>query len=191
MRPSRCFPLLPCVDHAHDNAIFLSIISAYEAGTTQNARSLGTSTVRHRRATVDVAPAPTPAAIRPLTALPKKQSSHALFFGTDDVASLKKKDGVAEEPDIEAIEKTEEKHTSKDWKEVRDLARDVFQVYFSLDDSGVDTSKMKKQENNRILIKINGTMPSLPTYLGKLKLPKAIVDVILFIEASFRGIAQV
>lgn len=127
----------------------------------------------------------------------KKASTPKLFFGTDDnVATLKKTDHDDEEEaskkDIEAVLPPQKEEDVVD-KEIYDLARDTFHVYFTLDDSNEDTSKInqRRKKKSRIYKKINGTMPSLPSYLRKLPLPEIIVNVILFTEASFRGIAQV
>ena len=70
------------------------------------------------------------------------------------------------------------------------MARDVFHVYFS-DSDNADTSKSKQKKKSNVFKKINGTMPGLPSYLAKLQFPAPIVTMILFAEASFRGIAQV
>ena len=118
----------------------------------------------------------------------------------DDV---KKKD--VEQPDGEDIEEAVslssfspkgEKESFKEWKEIKDLAQEVFRVYFTIDDDSATTnmksfSKIGRKMEKGLLTKINGTMPTLPSYLTNLHLPKSIVSVLLFIEASFRGIAQV
>jgi len=174
---------------------------AYEAGTTQNARSLGRSTVRHRRATVDVIPpvnvrhsratVDTAGHLPPTATFSRTASSHMLFFGTDDVATLKKTEEAPE--DAEAVPKKEDDKQSKEWKDLCKLARDAFHVYFT-DDSKTQlsiVSKIKQEKKKRIYTKINGTMPYLTLYLTKLQLPAPFVNVILFTEASFRGIAQV
>ena len=79
---------------------------------------------------------------------------------------------------------------TKEVQELFDLARDVFHVYFS-DSDNADTSKSKQKKKSNVFKKINGTMPGLPSYLAKLQFPAPIVTMILFAEASFRGIAQV
>ena len=180
--------------------LILKIYRAYEAGTTQNARSLGRSTVRRRRASFDGASTPSAPITtideqRPIPpAQPKKvQSQHAIFFGTEDVATLKKSDEPSKKdveiPDDERAK--EDTKQTKEWQELCSLARDVFHVYFTLDDSKTDISKMKQMKKKNILTWVNGTMPQLPRYLAKLELPSWIVNVLLFVEASFRGIAQV
>ena len=222
----------------------IQIQRAYEAGTTQNARSLG-GAVRYRRSSGHAkSPPPVtttddhhPLQSRAAAISQRATSSHALFFGTDDIATLKEDQKKEEEEDYEGfvefcnsggqgsppggpggkkndIEvpsgKAEEdtashkivgQSKSKEWTEIRDLARDVFHVYFTNGDdnnigSGVSFSKRKMNQrqgrkNKRFYTKINGTMPSLPTYLSKLQLPVFVVKIILFVEASFRGIAQV
>ena len=104
---------------------------------------------------------------------------------------MKKTDGEkGDSADVEAAAPPKEE-VSKELEELFNLARDIFQVYFTTDDSGTDLSKMKQTKKKGILAKINGTMPYLTAYLKKLQLPKPVVDTILFTEASFRGIAQV
>ncbi|KAL7530060.1 hypothetical protein ACHAXR_005514, partial [Thalassiosira sp. AJA248-18] len=181
---------------------------AYEAGTTQNARSLGTKKKarqiaddtyydRRRRAdSFDASPGVLPPSTRRDSTIPKSTSSNLLFFGTDDIATLKKTDGIVKAPaeDIEAEPQKEEDlgEQSEEWNELRNLARDVFSVYFSVgNDSNTDMSKTKQIKTKGIQKYIIGTMPYLTAYLTKLQLPKPIVKILLFTEASFRGMAQV
>ena len=111
-------------------------------------------------------------------------------MAADNIATLKKTDG--EKDDTEDVEAAAPpKEISKELEELFNLAHDIFQVYFTTDDSGTDLSKMKQTKKKGILTKINGTMPYLTAYLKKLQLPRPVVDTILFTEASFRGIAQV
>lgn len=130
------------------------------------------------------------------------RANHTLFFGTDDVSTLKKKDDdlVSKDDDVEK-EEAPKKELTTEQKELYELAREVFHVYFNDDDgdnieiSQYKTTKLKDSDVCfgclKMLCRINGTMPSLPSYLAKLKLPAPVVSLILFVEASFRGIAQV
>ena len=128
---------------------------------------------------------------RPTKPIPEGKSTHDLFLAADNIATLKKTDGEkGDSADVEAAAPPKEE-VSKELEELFNLARDIFQVYFTTDDSGTDLSKMKQTKKKGILAKINGTMPYLTAYLKKLQLPKPVVDTILFTEASFRGIAQV
>lgn len=150
----------------------------YEAGTTQNARSLGTrkkNAARNRRA-VAVDPASSP--------------NRPLPFGTDD-------DGTA----LTALKKTEDAPTKieeapeegrdecpDEWK---DLARDAFRAYFTSDDSNKGhNAKVKLGSKVPLRAQVNGTMPYLTSYLAKLQ-PAPFAAVVRFAEASFRGMAQV
>ena len=121
----------------------------------------------------------------------RSQSTHAIFFGTDDVGTLKKDDdaavldgGVKEESDMSKAAKDDEQT-----QDLRALAQDVFGVYFTTDDIGMGTTK--KQKKQSIFSKINGTMPWLPVCINGLPLPASVTATLLFIEASLRGIAQV
>jgi len=127
---------------------------------------------------------------------------HTLFFGTDDVSTLKKKDDdllVSKDDDVE--KEVSKKELTKEQEELYELAREVFHVYFNDDDgSDIEISKYKTKKLKdsdvcfgcfKMLCRINGTMPSLPSYLSELQLPSPIRNLILFAEASFRGIAQV
>ena len=162
---------------------------------------MGRRTVRHRRTAVDVAPpvnvlhsrATVDAAghLPPTATFSRTASSHMLFFGTDDVATSKKTEEAPE--DAEAVPQKEDDKESKEWKDLCKLARDAFHVYFT-DDSKTQLSTfsmIKQEKKKRIHTKVNGTMPYLTAYLTKLQLPAPFVNVILFTEASFRGIAQV
>lgn len=182
--------------------------SAYEAGTSLAARRLDNRSIRRRRP------------IRRLLQLTKKTNSsgfleeaddsqkqvvsssrgHTLFFGTDDIAALKKKkisDGVDSPKEFPTIvEETTfvDANEAKEWREIRDLARRVFQVYFTNYDSDEDIARMKEKSQKKqqgLLKKINGTMPWLPAFLTGLSAPTILKAPILFTEASFRGIAQV
>lgn len=77
---------------------------------------------------------------------------------------------------------------------MRELARDVFGVYFATgrDCGAADASSRFGQMKGRGLrTKVNGTMPYARAYLKDLGLPRPVVTFALFVEASFRGIAQV
>lgn len=127
----------------------------------------------------------------------KVKSTHALFFGTDDVTSLKEKTGDEDVPEGPATKEptfADAKH-AKEWREMRDLARSVFHVYFSHNDCDDDEiAKMKQSHSSKkpsFLNKINGTMPWLPGLMHGSSAPNIVKAPILFMEASFRGIAQV
>ncbi|KAL7554009.1 hypothetical protein ACHAWF_017370 [Thalassiosira exigua] len=180
---------------------------AYETGTAQNARSLGQSVVRRRPpapaatatsgalrnepSSPQVAADPADERLQPtISPVARAKSAHAVFFGTDDIASLKKTEGVPK--DVEAVpEKEEPSKQTKEWMELRNMARDLFGVYFTTDDNSDDVSKLRKMKKAGLYTRINGTMPYLTAYLKKLQLPAPILNTILFTEASFRGIAQV
>jgi len=116
--------------------------------------------------------------------------SHALFFGTDDVSTLKKNDGDTK--DVEAPEKKEEEEQSEEVREVCELARDIFHVYFNDSDDNTNTRSSNKQPKKMNLYQmINGTMPHLPSYISQLSLPTPFVSILLFAEANLRGMAQV
>ena len=89
------------------------------------------------------------------------------------------------------VPKEEGGTTSKAWMDMCDLAHDVFDVYFTTDDVCTDSSKVKQHNKKRLHTTINGTMPYFTAYLKKMRLPKWMVNILLFTEASFRGIAQV
>ena len=177
----------------------ICLTRAYEAGTTQNARSLGRSTVRQRRAPAAATPEAEEGDRQPLAKLKQnRRSTHALFFGTDDIAALKKADEEVadkekgkEDDDAVTSPSNTTKEEDAEQDSIRNLARDVFRVYFSTDDSHADKSKLKKIQERGIHTKINGTMPYLTAYLTKLQLPGPIAYTLLFIEASLRGMAQV
>lgn len=161
---------------------------AYESGTTQNARSLGNTVRRRRGNSVGVAPVDQPQGQQP------QKSSHAVFFGTDDIISTLKTNAAAQAAEeAEGTTKKEEPQRSEEWSKLSDLAHEIFQVYFSSDnDSKTDADLAKlKQVKKGIHTKINGTMPYLTGYLKKMPLPGVILETLLFTEASFRGIAQV
>ena len=129
----------------------------------------------------------------------KTKSTHALFFGTDDITALKEKtDGdkdVPEKPTTEEPAFADAKQ-AKEWKEIQDLARNVFYVYFTnndCDDDGIAQMKQSHHSSKKpsMLKKIKGTMPWLPALLQGLNAPKIVKAPVLFMEASFRGIAQV
>jgi len=104
---------------------------------------------------------------------------------------LKKKDGDTK--DVEAPEKKEEEEEqSEEVREVCELARDVFHVYSNDLDDNTNTRNSRKQPKKMNLYRmINGTMPHLPSYISKLSLPTPFVSILLFAEASLRGMAQV
>lgn len=149
---------------------------------------MGSNTVRRRRVSLTASNEEAPTKTTTLVS-DQRGSSHALFFGTDDVATLKKTDDTSAKDDVEEVPIKKEERT-KEVQELFDLARDVFHVYFS-DSDNADTSKSKQKKKSNVFKKINGTMPGLPSYLAKLQFPAPIVTMILFAEASFRGIAQV
>mmetsp|Transcript_14766 Transcript_14766/g.30256 ORF Transcript_14766/g.30256 Transcript_14766/m.30256 type:complete len:785 (-) Transcript_14766:94-2448(-) len=127
----------------------------------------------------------------------KVKSTHALFFGTDDVTSLKEKTGDEDVPEGPATKEptfADAKH-AKEWREMRDLARSVFHVYFTNNDCDDDEiAKMKQTRSSKkpsFLNKINGTMPWLLGLMHGSSAPNIVKAPILFMEASFRGIAQV
>ena len=101
---------------------------------------------------------------------------------------MKKKDGATK--DVEAPEKKEEEEQSEEVREVCELARDIFHVYFNDSDDNTNTRSSRKQKKNLYQM-INGTMPHLPSYISKLSLPTPVVSLLLFAEASLRGMAQV
>mmetsp|Transcript_8223 Transcript_8223/g.14306 ORF Transcript_8223/g.14306 Transcript_8223/m.14306 type:complete len:790 (+) Transcript_8223:14-2383(+) len=200
---------------------------AYEAGTTQNARSLGRTTIRKRVHSLSkdrIPRQPTAgasddqgsegvleegAAAAGRLKLPgRHESAHALFFGTDDIATLKKNTDKEDIPkDTEETEPTDveeaaaQQQTNKEFKELYNLAHHAFEVYFA--DSSTDSQQMaarevadsKKKKRRPFYTKINGTMPYTTAWLQKnlssLPLPFFANGTILFIEASLRGIAQV
>lgn len=138
---------------------------AYEAGATQNARRLDGGTIQRR-----------PRIERQATA---RRAS--LNSGTDDVevAPLTSK-GKTDVPEGHA--------------EMRDLAQSIFKVYFTNDCDDDDIAQLKQSASSKIpslLKKINGTMAWLPELMNGSDAPNAIKAPILFMEASFRGMAQV
>ena len=108
----------------------------------------------------------------------KTQSTHTIFFGTDDIGTLKK--GEPEPIKVESPIPQEQT-----------LAHDVFGVYFSTDDTHAEIGKARDEKKQRFLAKINGTMPWLPSLLKGLELPQVVTALLLFTEASLRGIGQV
>ena len=78
---------------------------------------------------------------------------------------------------------------------MRDLARSVFYVYFTNNDCDDEIAHMRQSQESKkkwsLLKKVNGTMPWLPTLIDGSSAPKVVKALILFKEASFRGIAQV
>jgi hypothetical protein len=181
--------LLPCNDDRR----------AYETAAAQNARSLGRPMLTQRRGQRKTTTAdrdhlsrsmPSAEGVRPIETLNK--SSHAVFFGTDDIATLEKVGGkavTADEPDDIVIEDNVEQ--TKEWMDICALARDVFGVYFSIDETFSEIERSKEQREKRFIYKINGTMPWLSDFLKSLRLPGAMTSILLFAEASLRGIAQV
>ena len=131
-----------------------------------------------------------------LEASHKFKSSHAVFFGTDDLSELKKKTAdVPEKPVTEKEPTFANTDEAKEWREIHALARSVFHVYFTNNDYDQDIGKMsqavRKQKQPSLISKINGTMPWLPTVLKGSSAPAIVKQPVLFMEASFRGIAQV
>lgn len=103
---------------------------------------------------------------------------------------MKKKDGDTK--DVEAPKKKEEEEQSEEVREVCELARDIFHVYFNdLDDSTNTRNSNKQPKKMNLYRMINGTMPHLPSYISKLSLPTPFVSILLFAEANLRGMAQV
>ena len=106
--------------------------------------------------------------------------------GEQDVPEMSERD---EEPEFADAKQAEE------WKEMRDLARSVFYVYFTNNDCDDEIAHMRESQESKkkwsLLKKINGTMPWLPTLISGSSAPKVVKAPILFMEASFRGIAQV
>jgi hypothetical protein len=84
---------------------------------------------------------------------------------------------------------------AREWREIHDVARSVFHVYFSNNDcDDDDIAHMKQSLSSKkpsLLKKVDGTMPWLRTSLKGLSAPKIVKAPILFMEAPFRGIAQV
>lgn len=125
------------------------------------------------------------------------RSCHSLFFGTDDINSLKTKtDGaVADVVDRPLDEPSLDAEKARDVKEIRDLAKSIFHVYFTHHDGDDDSVQIKQQNQLKtpgLLTKMNGTMPWLSSYLkDSAAIPAVAKAPILFMEACFRGIAQV
>lgn len=183
---------------------------AYESGTTQTARRLDCGGyVRQRRPNTDrrqnLRPSGSPEEgqknaeqLQAGLSSHKTKSTHTLFFGTDDITSLKEKtDGNTNVPEKQVTEEPTfaDAKQAKEWREIHDLARSVFHVYFTSNDCDADDiAQMKKSHSSikpSLLKKINGTMPWLNTRLKGLSAPQIVKAPILFIDASFRGIAQV
>ncbi len=144
---------------------------AYEAGTTQTARRLDGGTFQRRPQNTDR---------RAIN-----RDTLALITGTDDA-------------DVTPVSKTAEEECpvqTKEWREMRDLARSVFHVYFTNNDCDDDDIAQLKQSDaskkSSLLEKINGTMPWLPELINGSDAPNVVKALVLFSEASFRGMAQV
>jgi len=78
--------------------------------------------------------------------------------------------------------------------EMRNLARSVFHVYFT--NKNDDIAELKQSDSSKmpsLLKKINGTMAWLPELLNgsDADAPNSVKAPILFMEAIFRGMAQV
>ena len=125
----------------------------------------------------------------------KRRSSHAIFFGTDDVTTLKETSGEKDVPEMPETKEPEfaDAKQAEEWREMRDLARSVFYVYFNNNDCDDEVAHMRQSQTQKpsLLKRINGTMPWLPTLINGSSAPNVVKTPILFIEASFRGIAQV
>lgn len=131
-----------------------------------------------------------PSAERPRQPVKLDRSSHAVFFGADDIATFKKeeKEITAEESDeveFKDINRTQE------WKDMCNIAQDVFGVYFSTEESQSELERSKEQKKKRFYAKINGTMPWLTEYIKSSSLPGFVTAPLLFTEASLRGMGQV
>ncbi len=188
--------------------LFLSIFSrAYEIAATQNARSLGENA---RRSSHGKKRTTNPSENN--NAAPRIQSSqldqniknlrhdsqpdNSSLRRTDDAPSPSKNLFGNEAGELKASTTgtssriIDDPEIQEEWSNIRDLARDLFQVYFTTDDSYADVEKM-----NHIKCKFHslflGTIPWLTQYIQKLDLPRPVVETLLFIEASFRGIGQV
>lgn len=111
------------------------------------------------------------------------------------MTTLKEKSGEEDVPEMPEKEEPEfaDAKQAEEWKEMRDLARSVFYVYFTNNDCDDEIAHMRESQSKKpsLLKKINGTMPWLPTLIDGSSAPKIVKAPILFIEASFRGIAQV
>jgi len=120
----------------------------------------------------------------------KEQSSHALFFGTDDIASLRKKDHTPQE-NLEPV--FADASETDEWKEISTLARNVFRVYFTNNDDEEDIAQIKStyKKNTGMLNKMNGTMPWFHSTVKGFKVHNVVKTPVLFIEACLRGMAQV
>jgi hypothetical protein len=130
-----------------------------------------------------------------LTVGDKAKSCHSLFFGTDDINTLKKKTDVSvgDDPEKPSDEPSFDAEKAREVKDIHDLAKSIFHVYFTNHESDGDAEHMKRQSHMKVpglLNKINGTMPWLPSYLKDSAAIPAIAKTILFMEACFRGIAQ-
>ncbi|KAL3795286.1 hypothetical protein ACHAWO_010420, partial [Cyclotella atomus] len=125
------------------------------------------------------------------------RSCHSLFFGTDCINSLKTKtDGaVADVADRPLDEPSLDAEKARDVKDIRDLAKSIFHVYFTHHDGDDDSVQIKQQNQLKtpgLLTKMNGTMPWLSSYPKDSAAILAVAKApILFMEACFRGIAQV
>ncbi len=113
----------------------------------------------------------------------------SLVSGTDDVdVAPLTLNGETDVPEGHASQ-------TKEWREMRDLARSVFHVYFTNNDCDNDgIAQLKQSDSSKkpsLLKKINGTMPWLPELLNGSGVPNVVKAPVLFLEASFRGMAQV
>ena len=113
------------------------------------------------------------------------------------MTTLKEKSGEEDVPEMPEKEEPEfaDAKQAEEWREMRDLARSVFYVYFTNNDCDDEIAHMRQSQESkkkwRLLKKVNGTMPWLPTLINGSSAPKIVKAPILFGEASFRGIAQV
>ena len=137
---------------------------AYESGTTQTARRLDGGTLRQRRPNTEQ----------------HARTRETLPFGTADANAQDQEDD--DDPEMHADDASKD----KEFKEVRDIGRSVFHVYF--DFSG---DNCQDELEPTLLKKVAGTMAWLPVLVKGLSIPHCMTSVVLFIEASFRGIAQV
>lgn len=146
---------------------------AYESGTTQTARRLDGGTFQRR---------PQNTGLRAIN-----RDTLALISGTDDADVTPVSKTVGEEGPAT--------RQTKEWREMRDLARSVFHVYFTNNDCDEDGIAQLKQSDaskkSSLLKKINGTMPWLPELINGSDAPNIVKALALFFEASLRGMAQV
>lgn len=113
------------------------------------------------------------------------------------MTTLKEKSGEEDVPEMPEKEEPEfaDAKQAEEWREMRDLARSVFYVYFTNNDCDDEIAHMRQSQESKkkssLLKKVNGTMPWLPTLIDGSSTPKVVKAPLLFMEASFRGIAQV